>query len=293
MDKYTETKDLEVVAKALYGGLECMADGRLVCMVVGTLHWKQVESAIRSRPGRVFQIEVPRPDAGEGYRLLGPEEIAVLDDGVFCHGSWRHDTWLSKGALSGWPQSMRFWYRRKIGTKTQTSWPSCELTPELEALMRDTCEVIEKQGGSCTGIDCGSCAGSHEHNGGVHCFSNGWGVNIIPHRCCPVLLKNATQWLKDHHAKGPKFERVELSRNDDGYLVFVVEDPAHACHTVALSAKGFNGFEYAEFEGQLRGENILFTDDQGHLHRAASLEQIKAGQLWATYPVAFWRETNG
>jgi hypothetical protein len=110
MEKYTETKDLEEVANAIKAGRRVECDGRRVTRGSKdlSLHWGDYDChALTALPGRVFKIEVPRPDPGEGWRLLEPGEDTTDKDQIF------HKT-DTECAPQGPKQLSRYWYRRRV-----------------------------------------------------------------------------------------------------------------------------------------------------------------------------------
>jgi hypothetical protein len=115
VEKYTETKDLEEVVAAIKAGRRVESSGCVVTIhasLSNALEWEVAHDALHhtipTLPGRIFRIEVPRPDPGEGWRLLEPAEQILYRDWRYRNGEWLEV--LCGGAA----QLKEHWYRRRV-----------------------------------------------------------------------------------------------------------------------------------------------------------------------------------
>jgi len=117
MDKYRETKDLEEVEKALVVGLAVETGGQTVGISCSSqLHY--TNAGMYDMPtlcGRIFRIEILRPEAPDGWVVLDPgEDINQLDKALGNDGLIDKDYIAPFGK-----QNQNLWYVRKIEAESK------------------------------------------------------------------------------------------------------------------------------------------------------------------------------
>jgi len=134
MDKYKETTDLMAVWAALEDGLEtngCRYGRWTAAALDGDEIIWYPDGTMCTEPGRKFRIEIPRPDPGEGWRLLEHDEVLCEGD-EFYRDSER--VWDSDFPHLG--QVRDIWYRRKVENPAKPVLRRVELyRDDLELLL--------------------------------------------------------------------------------------------------------------------------------------------------------------
>lgn len=166
---------------------------------------------------RIEQLEKAHsklPDPGEGYELCERDEAEDYSVANKGQGDW--SVWFAMPHLN--ERRYDYTYRRKIKQPKFTG-PTCEMTPELEARFRASCERIVEQGGNCHEVECDDCVGGAAHNTRVTCLRNRFRSNLAGHMC-EVAKANAQRWL-DTHPAPPKFTtRAEYIASGGDPVVF-------------------------------------------------------------------------
>lgn len=128
MKKYFETKDLEIVADAIRAGKQVEIDARRLVELEGE-YLSCCGRQFSTMPGRVFRVEIPRPEPGEGWRILEPEELARDRDKFYLPHT---GGWCSLPPTPDGSQGHDCWYRRRVEAKMRR----VELKRDLVGMLR-------------------------------------------------------------------------------------------------------------------------------------------------------------
>lgn len=84
---------------------------------------EQIRAIVRDEIAKSKAVDVTpktEPDPGEGWRLLGKEELVVEGDELLANGKWE----ASSNHITNGKQAPQFCYRRRIETKPQYREPT-------------------------------------------------------------------------------------------------------------------------------------------------------------------------
>lgn len=292
MQKYIETRIIEKVNKSLKDGLAVEGyDGhpegqghyaKVERRDNGDIHW-HTGAVVPLRSGRCFRIEVPKPEAPDGYEILDPD--VEVEKGDMKYDTIHYNGWLDLTAQSNNEQRTDFWYARKKAVPAAWTGPTCEITPELLKKFRESCKRFLVDDGKNSAVKCSQCPGSFAYNHGISCVDNLFRSisncpNSDPHR-----TENAKCFLAEHpEIKKPKMVRVEFCRSSNGWLGFG-KYPMENAPTVL----GPGGYEYAEQPGSLfDSPSLFYRPDLKMMCGHALLSEVESGVRVPVRPVAYW-----
>lgn len=275
MDKYYETIDTLQVSKALGAGLSVEAmlgEAAAAVRLQGGTICAGPSITLPTRPGRVFRIEVPKPEAPDGYEILAPD--VELTSGDKLYDTLHYNGWI---VCRDKEQRKDRWYARK----KLAAWTGpVKLTAELLPRFRASCEAFLIDDGKGNTIQCDDCPGSSHFNDGIGCYQNGFRTS----NGCPDADSHRAANAKRFLA-GSKMRRVPLVRYE-WMWGFTHRGTIYAVE-VAPTVLGPGGYEYAEAPGRLYNSTIMFKCGE-HLVHSAGIETLESGDVTALQPIAYW-----